>query len=376
MVYSLPYSFGPGEVARPQEVNANFNAIINQLETINTSKADIDLSNITSDGIDNIKSTSISKSIGEFVISTIPLNDSSLHLLDGSLINPEGIYSDFCTYIRRLYYEDDSANYFTTESDWQNSVTTYGVCAKFVYDTENNTVRLPKISGILEGTTDITESGDLVQAGLPNITGWARFRNMTEKITSGGALSNSYASSGNTGYGDTLRGDSNIQIEFSASNSNSIYGRSNTVQPQTSKVLYYIVVATSAKIDVQVDIDEIATDLNGKADTDLANTTNGGKILMSGMGMPSTTRKQLSAANGGQYTAPANGWLYIEGTSGQSTSFVNIAANMGAVCYGSGGTAISCYAPLKKGQKATIWYNASNIKLYFYYTVGSESEAS
>lgn len=53
----------------------------------------------------------------------------------------------------------------------------------------------------------------------------------------------------------------------------SIYGNSNTVQPQTIKILYYIVVATSTKTGIQIDIDEIATDLNGKADVDLTNCT-------------------------------------------------------------------------------------------------------
>ena len=34
----------------------------------------------------------------------------------------------------------------TAEENWQQSVTTYGVCGKFVYDSTNNTVRLPKYS--------------------------------------------------------------------------------------------------------------------------------------------------------------------------------------------------------------------------------------
>ena len=36
---------------------------------------------------------------------------------------------------------------------------------------------------------------------------------------------------------------------------------------------YYIVAATSTKTNIEVDIDEIATDLNGKADADLGNCT-------------------------------------------------------------------------------------------------------
>ena len=109
-----------------------------------------------------------SRNIGEIVSSTIPLSDAGLHLLDGALISGSGSYADFVTYIAGLVstYPD----LFETEANWQTSVTNYGVCGKFVYDSENNTVRLPKITGFIEGTTDVTALGDLIEAGLPNIT--------------------------------------------------------------------------------------------------------------------------------------------------------------------------------------------------------------
>ena len=137
--------------------------------------------------------------VGEVITSTLPLTDAGLHLLDGSLLQ-YGIYKEFIDYIADLYAENPSANYFTTEALWQQSVTTYGSCGKFVYDSTNNTVRLPKVSDIGNG--------------------------------------------------------------------------SNTkIQQQAIKVLYYIVIANSTKTDVQVDIDKVATDLNGKADRDLVNST-------------------------------------------------------------------------------------------------------
>ena len=58
-----------------------------------------------------------------------------------------------------------------------------------------------------------------------------------------------------------------------ASRSSPVYGKSTTVQPQTIKSLLYICVANSVKTQIQVDIDNIATDLNGKADRDLSNAT-------------------------------------------------------------------------------------------------------
>lgn len=167
---------------------------------------------------------------------------------------------------------------FCTESEWQTSVTNYGVCGKFVYDRFNNTVRLPKITGIIEGTTDVSALGNLVEAGLPNITAG------TYTIVGSDSYSGSF-------YGDPFTNKYNEDknnssywyenaLNFDASRSSSIYGNSTTVQPQTIKVLYYIVIATSSKTDIQVDIDEIATDLNSKADIDLSNVPASKGILV------------------------------------------------------------------------------------------------
>lgn len=208
-----------------------------------------------------------SRNIGEIVSSTIPLTDAGLHLLDGALISGSGSYADFVTYIAGLVstYPD----LFETEANWQTSVTNYGTCGKFVYDSVNNTVRLPKITGFIEGTTDLTALGDLIQAGLPNITGTmaqTRFAGTGTNCFSGStkSTSNNGFASGSSTWGT---------LDFKASNSNNIYGSSSTVQPQAIKVLYYICISTSTKTDIQIDIDEIATDLNGKADVDLSNTS-------------------------------------------------------------------------------------------------------
>lgn len=181
-----------------------------------------------------------------------------------------------------------TAKYFTVtpEQNWQSSVTNYGVCGKFVYDYVNNTVRLPKITGIIEGTTDITALGDLVEAGLPIHTHTRGTMNITggcfiEAVHSGfyGAL---YDNGGSSTYMGNNQHTASGNICFDASRSwtgstsepnytNANIQNSNTVQPQTIKAFYYIVIATSTKTDIQVDIDEIATDLNSKVDkSDLA----------------------------------------------------------------------------------------------------------
>ena len=203
------------------------------------------------------------RNIGEIVASTVPLTDAGLHLLDGALLQ-YGIYQAFIDYIADLYDSGDYTSLFATESDWQSSVSQYGVCGKFVYDSVSNTVRLPKITGIVEGIINPTLLGNLVEAGLPNITGTlVEFGHGTGSASTSGAFRTTYTSQAGSASGSGL---SYHDTTFDASRSSSIYGNSSTVQPQTIKVLYYIIVATSTKTDIEVDIDEIATDLNNKVD--------------------------------------------------------------------------------------------------------------
>lgn len=224
--------------------------------------------------------------IGQIISSIIPLTDAGLHLLDGALIPGGGVYNDFVQYIAGL-----SGSYpqcFTDETTWQNTVSSKGACGKFVYDSTNNTVRLPKITGFIEGTVDSSALGDLVNAGLPNITHTHTRGSMNitgsfsqalgmiinKPITGTGAFSNgSYSQSSSRSGTNESYWQSVNTVNFNAANNwtgstsdnsivNSIYGNSSTVQPQSIKVFYYIVIATTTKTDIEVDIDEIVTDLN------------------------------------------------------------------------------------------------------------------
>jgi hypothetical protein len=211
------------------------------------------------------------RNIGQIIQSTLPLNDAGLHLLDGSLISGDGIYSDFYDYIISLY--NDYPQIFANEQDWQQNVSNFGVCGKFVFNTTNRTVRLPKITGFIEGTADSSALGDLVNAGLPNITGQFGVISSADNLwkanmSSSGAFYPVTVLSGKQWFAQAIsntNSDTN-DTGFDASRSSSIYGNSNTVQPQAIKVFYYIVVATTTKTDVQVDIDEIVTDLSHKVD--------------------------------------------------------------------------------------------------------------
>lgn len=245
-------------------------AWINLVEEVNDSVAEINT--VKNNGVSEINATKnniineiggvthfVARSIGEIVKSLTPLNEAGLHLLDGSVI-ANGSYAQFVSHMASLYASNPSL--FVTESEWQATISTYGVCGKFVYDSAKKTVRLPKVTGIIEGTTDLNALGSLVEAGLPNITG-------SLSIGDGAYFSDKpdgcFASfSGTSSEDPNVGGSGRSTANFNASLSNPIYGNSNTVQPQTIKALYYIVIAQSAKTELQVDIDNIATDLNNK----------------------------------------------------------------------------------------------------------------
>lgn len=164
----------------------------------------------------------------------------------------------------------------TAEDFWQHTVTTYGSCGKFVYNTELNTVRLPKINGFVEGTHSINTLGDLVEAGLPNITGGTI---NSETVYAPNLLSGQFGafdlSSNGASTPDRGTTAGNFATyaywKFDASRSSSIYGNSNTVQPQSIKVLLYIVIANSSRKEIDVSTEKNIIDNSLKADKDFSN---------------------------------------------------------------------------------------------------------
>lgn len=227
-----------------------------------------------------------SRNIGEIIQSTIPLTDAGLHLLDGSLIYGDGIYGAFVDYIASIY--SASSNYFCSESDWQTSVTNYGSCGKFVYNSTNNTVRLPKrptIHGNLIESQDgstwyrIYEDGWCEQGGVGATTTTITFpKEFTDTNYYFNAIKYGIDDANATEFNSLDKTTATIKL-ICAYNGNDIardfmweakgYLAFSNYQQQT---LYeYIVLANSTKTDIEVDIDEIATDLNGKADVDGSN---------------------------------------------------------------------------------------------------------
>lgn len=309
--------------------------------------------------------------VGQTVFSLDPLYEDTLHLLDGATLFVGGIYDSYInTYIAKLYAKHPER--FCTEEEYQASITNYGVCGKYVY-TEGVSVRLPKVTGFVEGTLDVKALGEIVEAGLPNITGDIVVTSNYSGVVATGAFYNTgkTATDIKTGGSGATSGQAPI-IGMDGSKASEIYGNSNTVQPQSIKGYMYIVVATGSKTDIEVNLDNIAIDLNSKADTDLVNLTPQGKSLVANYAMPSEKYVDLEfGASGTIYTAPANGWFYARGGTattangyhdislsvGGTTVLTAIYVSMGHLM--SGNTVVYALVPVKKGQQVTLSYYTS-----------------
>lgn len=321
-----------------------------------------------------------SRGLGEMVFSLLPITDAGLHLLDGSLLSVGGIYNSFITHVASL--QTAYPGLFTTETAWQASVSAHGVCGKFVY-TEGTSLRLPKITGFVEGTLDSGALGDLVEAGLPNITGESNIGgNAPKTVSSSGALKqvryqlNAVVNATSSDISDLA------QTTLDASLSNSIYGKSTTVQPQAVKGYFYMVVATATKTDIQINIDNITTDLNSKAGTDLTNLSPAGKTKVANLAMPSNNIVDLTYnGHGSAYTAPADGYVTVIGFGASTPLGINVTRSSDNVivvkntCVGfvDSGSAMGCSVPVSKGQRFTVFYYGGTItKFTFTYAQGSQ----
>ena len=286
----------------------------------------------------------VGRNVGELVHSIVPLVDANLHLLDGTELQDDGIYADGIAKIKAL--QASYPGLFTTEADWQASVTQYGVCGKFVIGT--GTLRLPKLAkSFIEATIDATALGDLVEAGLPNLS----------------FIKTVYDGSGSSGYMGSQT-QHTFGVAGNASAQNAIYGNSTTVQPQSIKGFIYIVLGTFPKSSAVVNLDNIATDLNGKADVDITNLTNAGKAALAHAAMPSDTAQEsltLPTVAGQEYTMPADGYLHFTVTiTGAGRIYlykdgIILASTYFPAVTGSQTAAVS--TPVSAGSKVKVAYN-------------------
>ena len=191
------------------------------------------------------------------------------------------------TQIFPVYYDGNGSHYiltadgttaqlnncFTTETDYQNQINTYGECGKYVFDLTNETLRIPTIRNYLKNG-DIDSIGNIVDEELPNIKGIlsSTFKPDETKIREGAFKNSQYinyfviASGGgasNYAVVKEIMDASTGQVKSDGTyETNSTYKNGGKVRPQSINVLYYIVVGNVIKTDIEIDIDNIETELD------------------------------------------------------------------------------------------------------------------
>ena len=190
-------------------------------------------------------------------------------------------------------------------------------------------LRLPKYANYIK-MANSTEGIKNIEAGLPNIEG--EFKGeytilKKDNSANSGAIKSVYSQ--NTGkYGtSTANSEWGYGFVFDASNSNPIYGKSDTVTPASTTLYPWVVAYTAAIPASTAQAAEFQQALSGKADTNLGNTTpsQSFKEMSISWGMPDTTA-EVSITQGRNYTAPCDLFAFGKSTA-TSDSRVQISIN-------------------------------------------------
>ena len=152
-----------------------------------------------------------------------------------------------------------------SESEWQSLYNAQGGNVAF-YSSGNgsSTFRMPRLVGYVRGASSQSESGSYVNEGLPNITSSATISLMTGYGTTG-FVSNTGAitlrtSDSNYWYNNASSANKPyVMMSFDASESNSIYGNSSHVTPETSVVLYGVYAFGEVTNVSSIDIGTVAS---------------------------------------------------------------------------------------------------------------------
>lgn len=132
-----------------------------------------------------------------------------------------------------------------SESEWQSIYSAQGGNVPFYSSGDgSSTFRMPRLVGYVRGASGQSEAGDYVKEGLPNITGYWDIKNSSAQdtlITTNSIISGALSIVDVRSGGQISRSTTTATggaLNFDASESNSIYGSSNHVTPETSVVMF------------------------------------------------------------------------------------------------------------------------------------------
>lgn len=147
------------------------------------------------------------------------------------------------------FQEAHAPNLLCSETEWQTALTlsALGQVGKYVWNKEEDSVRIPRIVNI-QGMMDMNTVGNMVEAGLPEHT--HTYVDSFAIFYEGHGGEHPLVSSSNT---------STIRTTDKASGSNPIYGNSDTVQEESILYPYVLQIATGVqyKTPVQNELERI-----------------------------------------------------------------------------------------------------------------------
>lgn len=233
--------------AYPSSVTVNAQGMVTAIAegTPSGANANTDLSNITEAGKEVIRENSYGGlEVGDIGIAALGVDETKglRRYLNGQILTANANNQGFINKLKStaaLY-----PSIVCTETEWQGiaAASVGGQCGKFVinYDTDETTVlsvRLPKIIMPIQGLTDLTKLGEIVEAGLPD-------HNHT--------VAGNYSFRQGHGSETPLVLEQLSSYSGMASQTNPVYGKSDTVQQEQIQYPYFIQIATGVEYEVNI----------------------------------------------------------------------------------------------------------------------------
>lgn len=162
------------------------------------------------------------------------------------------LYKDFFAYAT-------SKGWVKTETEWQSiAKANGGYCPYYSQGDGSTTFRTPKFAPFMQVAIASGNVGKYHKAGLPNIRGRSDLGGIYTSATFSGAITTEKNVGDATGATHVnAGGDQRVKLTFDASNSNSTYGRSSTVQPESHEWMICVVVAGQATNIGSVDVGDV-----------------------------------------------------------------------------------------------------------------------
>lgn len=206
-------------------------------------------------------STHSSLPLGMIVPVSVISDDPNLHLADGSSLLQNGIYSQFCTWLKARAVEKSTNVPICSIEEYATEMATYGQCAKYVinntsstltsgnYSVEANAIKLPTITEFVASSN----GGDVI--GLAELDMF-KSHTHTQMRDAHTRMQLGYGVSTHTGVlAETASTVYINSVETQAT------GGSET-RPKNVRYPYYIVVATGIKTPVEINLDNIINEIN------------------------------------------------------------------------------------------------------------------